>query len=97
MLETDLLFLTNDFLMVLFFLVPGIEIKRELLVDELKDPARSIPVVAAALGGMLAPAVIYAGFISGLPSSHGWAFLSQPIPRLHWVSFYYWRGVLQVR
>ena len=71
-LETDLRFLINDFLMVLFFLVLGLEIKRELLVGELRDPRRSITVLSAALGGMLAPAVVYGLLNAGLPSSHGW-------------------------
>lgn len=62
----------NDGLMVLFFFVIGLEIKRELLVGELKDMRRAVPVVAAALGGMLAPALIYAAFNAGGAGAHGW-------------------------
>lgn len=62
----------NDGLMSLFFFVLGLEIKREILVGELKDPQRSLPVVAAALGGMLAPAAIYYVFNAGSASVHGW-------------------------
>lgn len=62
----------NDGLMVLFFFVLGLEIKRELLVGELKDKRRAWPVVTAALGGMLVPAFIYYLFNAGSPSIHGW-------------------------
>jgi Na+:H+ antiporter, NhaA family len=62
----------NDGLMSLFFFVLGLEIKREILVGELRDPRQSIPVIAAAVGGMIAPAIIYylVNVSSGEP--HGW-------------------------
>lgn len=62
----------NDGLMSLFFFVLGLEIKREILVGELKDPQQSLPVIAAALGGMLAPAAIYYVFNADSASVHGW-------------------------
>lgn len=62
----------NDGLMVLFFFVLGLEIKREILVGELSNRQQSFPVIAAALGGMLVPAMIYFAFNAGLPSAHGW-------------------------
>ncbi|MEJ2531003.1 MAG: Na+/H+ antiporter NhaA [Halioglobus sp.] len=71
-LKTDLRFLINDCLMVLFFLFLGMEIKRELLVGELRDPRISVTVLAAALGGMLAPAAIYGIFNAGVSTSRGW-------------------------
>jgi NhaA family Na+:H+ antiporter len=62
----------NEGLMSLFFFVLGLEIKRELLVGELKGARRSLPMIAAALGGMLVPALIYAAFTAGTPLIHGW-------------------------
>ncbi|MGD8843379.1 MAG: Na+/H+ antiporter NhaA, partial [Gammaproteobacteria bacterium] len=62
----------NDGLMALFFFVLGLEIKREILVGELKQPRQSLPVVAAALGGMLAPSTIFLVLNADTASIHGW-------------------------
>jgi NhaA family Na+:H+ antiporter len=62
----------NEGLMSLFFFLIGLEIKRELLVGELRDPRRSLPVIAAALGGMLVPAAIFTAFNAGTAHAHGW-------------------------
>jgi len=62
----------NDGLMSLFFFVLGLEIKREILVGELKDPQQSLPVIAAALGGMLLPAAIFFAFNANSTMAHGW-------------------------
>ena len=63
----------NDALMTVFFLLVGVEIKREAVHGELRDPrAVALPVIAA-LGGMLVPALIYAGLNAGGPGSGGWA------------------------
>jgi len=62
----------NDGLMSAFFFVLGLEIKREILVGELKNPRTSLPVIAAALGGMLTPAAIYYLFNTGTDFIHGW-------------------------
>ena len=63
----------NDALMTVFFLLVGVEIKREVVHGELRDPrAVALPVVAA-LGGMLVPAAIYAGLNAGGDGSNGWA------------------------
>lgn len=62
----------NDGLMVLFFFVVGMEIKRELVSGELSSPRKAILPVAAALGGMLGPALIYTLFNAGKESAHGW-------------------------
>jgi NhaA family Na+:H+ antiporter len=62
----------NDGLMSLFFLVVGLEIKRELLTGELRDPrAAAVPVVAA-LGGMVVPALIYVALNASGDGSGGW-------------------------
>jgi NhaA family Na+:H+ antiporter len=65
-------FFVNDLLMTIFFFVVGLEIKRELIAGELRDPRKAALPVAAALGGMLVPAAIYAILLSGEPGVHGW-------------------------
>lgn len=62
----------NDGLMSLFFFILGLEIKREILVGELRDPQQSLPVIAAALGGMLIPAAIFFAFNVNSTMVHGW-------------------------
>lgn len=62
----------NEGLMALFFFVLGLEIKRELLAGELKDPRQSLPVIFAAIGGMVLPAAIFVAFTWGTPAVHGW-------------------------
>jgi len=61
----------NDGLMALFFFVVGLEIKRELVSGELKDPRAAALPAMAALGGMVLPAAIYIAFNIG-GASHGW-------------------------
>lgn len=62
----------NDGLMAIFFLVVGLEIKRELLVGELSDRQKSALPIAAAIGGMVVPAAIYAVLNIGSPNLRGW-------------------------
>lgn len=65
----------NDGLMVIFFLLVGLEIKRELMVGELSSVRKAALPVAAALGGMLIPAGIYALInipYAGHGGTHGW-------------------------
>ena len=64
----------NDGLMAIFFFVVGLEIKRELVVGELRDPKAAALPVMAALGGMVIPAAIYVLFTSGLGGEalRGW-------------------------
>jgi NhaA family Na+:H+ antiporter len=63
----------NDGLMVIFFFVIGLEIKRELIVGELSDPKKVALPVAAALGGVVAPVLIYLSLQYGEAGQHGWA------------------------
>jgi NhaA family Na+:H+ antiporter len=71
-LEMDLRAWVNDAAMALFFFVAGMEIKREMVSGELKDPkAAALPIIGAA-GGMLVPALIYLGFNHGGPGGGGW-------------------------
>jgi Na+:H+ antiporter, NhaA family len=70
--EEDLAHVVNDLFMALFFFVVGMEIKRELVIGELRDRrAVALPAMAA-LGGMVVPAVIYAAFNAGGDGSAGW-------------------------
>jgi NhaA family Na+:H+ antiporter len=62
----------NDALMAIFFFVVGLEIKRELVAGELRDPrAAALPAIAA-LGGMLVPAAIYLALNAGGDGGSGW-------------------------
>lgn len=62
----------NDGLMAIFFLMVGLEIKRELISGELASFKAAITPVMAAVGGMLIPAVIFAAFNHHKPTSSGW-------------------------
>lgn len=62
----------NDGLMVLFFFIVGLEIKRELLMGELASVRHAALPFAAALGGMIAPALIYTALNHGHPEARGW-------------------------
>jgi NhaA family Na+:H+ antiporter len=62
----------NDGLMAVFFFLVGLEIKREFLVGELASLKRAALPIAAALGGMVVPALIYAALNAGRPGEAGW-------------------------
>ncbi|WP_105189621.1 Na+/H+ antiporter NhaA [Pseudoalteromonas sp. T1lg48] len=62
----------NDGLMTLFFFLVALELKRELVLGELSKPRMAALSIAAALGGMFVPAVIYLALQSGQPGQHGW-------------------------
>ena len=72
----------NDGLMVIFFFIVGLEIKRELLCGHLSSFRRAILPVLAAMGGMLMPALIYLAFNAGTPASTGWGL--RPISLSRW-------------
>jgi NhaA family Na+:H+ antiporter len=62
----------NDGLMAIFFFVVGLEIKREFLAGELASLRKAALPMAAALGGMAVPALIYYLFNPHPPEAHGW-------------------------
>src|SRR5215208_3385531 len=71
-IEKDLTYWINDGLMAVFFLVVGLEIKREILVGELSSPRRAALPLAAAVGGAVLPAVIYVAINFGTEGVSGW-------------------------
>jgi Na+:H+ antiporter, NhaA family len=62
----------NDGLLTIFFLVVGLEIKREFTVGHLAGRRSAALPIAAAIGGMIVPAVLYSSVIPQGPWSHGW-------------------------
>jgi len=62
----------NDGLMAYFFLLVGLELKREILVGELADTKKAILPIMAAIGGMVIPASFYAFFNIAGPGAPGW-------------------------
>jgi Na+/H+ antiporter NhaA len=62
----------NNGLMTFFFLVVGLEARREFDLGELRDRRRLVLPTAAALGGMLVPVAIFLAFNAGRSSAHGW-------------------------
>src|SRR3984893_6059306 len=73
-IEKPLLLWVNDGLMAIFFLLVGLEIKREVLAGQLSDRSGAILPAAAAIGGMIVPALIYLGVTWHAPgAASGWA------------------------
>ncbi|WP_455204064.1 Na+/H+ antiporter NhaA [Kaarinaea lacus] len=62
----------NDGLMVVFFFVVGLEIKREILVGELADAKHAVLPIVAAVGGMVVPALFYTAVNAGTDGVGGW-------------------------
>lgn len=71
-LSESLLHWISDGLMVIFFFVVGLEIKREVLVGELSELRQAMLPLVGAIGGVLVPAAIYFAFNAGTPTSSGW-------------------------
>jgi Na+:H+ antiporter, NhaA family len=73
-LEETVLHLINDGLMAIFFFVVGLEIKRQLVLGDLRDPRAAALPVLAALGGMILPATIYLllNMDAGADALRGW-------------------------
>lgn len=70
--ERNLAWVVNDVLMVVFFFVAGLEIRREIHTGALATPSRAALPLAAAIGGMVVPAGLYL-VLAGQPSTrHGW-------------------------
>lgn len=63
----------NDFLMAIFFLLVGIELKYEMTVGELRRPRQALLPMLAAVGGVVVPATIYMLLNRGSGSAQGWA------------------------
>lgn len=63
-----------DGLLAIFFFLVGLELKREFVAGDLRNPSRAVVPVVAAIGGVVVPAVIYIGIVWNDPAAHvGWA------------------------
>ena len=71
-LEYSISLWINDGLMAIFFLLVGLEIKREIIEGELSSPKKATMPIMAAIGGMLFPAAIYSFFNIGTSTANGW-------------------------
>lgn len=71
-LNYSILLWINDGLMAIFFLLVGLEIKRELVEGELSSPKKAMLPILAAIGGALLPAAIYTVINLGEVTQHGW-------------------------
>lgn len=70
--DESLRHVVNDGLMALFFFVIGLEVKREVVVGELRDRRAALLPLFAAIGGMLVPASLFLAFTAGSEASSGW-------------------------
>jgi Na+:H+ antiporter, NhaA family len=70
--ERSLEWIVNDILMAVFFFVVGLEIRREVHHGELSELRRAALPAAAALGGMVVPALLYLALAGGPGTHHGW-------------------------
>jgi Na+:H+ antiporter, NhaA family len=75
-LAKDLRHWVNDGLMTLYFLVMGLELTRELKLYERRHWSAAIVPATAALGGMVAPGLVYLAFNAAGPAARGWAIVT---------------------
>ena len=68
----DVRFWINEGLMTFFFLLAGLEIKRELTIGELRQRGAATIAVVSAVAGMVVPALLYMAITRGTPASDGW-------------------------
>lgn len=71
-ISEDLRHWVNDGLMTVFFFVVGLEIKRELVSGELRDPGAALLPVLAAVGGVVLPALLFLAVTAGSAAAAGW-------------------------
>lgn len=62
----------NDGLMAIFFLLVGLEIKREIVEGELSSTKKAMLPIISALGGAIIPAAVFLAFNNGVDTAHGW-------------------------
>ena len=74
----------NSGLMTLFFLVVGLETRRELDLGDLRERRRFVLPIITGLLGMAFPVAIYLAFNAGRPGAHGWVWPCPPTPRWRW-------------
>ncbi|MEI6525405.1 MAG: Na+/H+ antiporter NhaA [Planctomycetota bacterium] len=65
--------IVNDILMTIFFFVVGLEVKREAVAGELRDPRKALLPIVGAIGGVVTPALIYLALQYGQDGQRGWA------------------------
>lgn len=63
----------SDGLLAVFFFLVGLELKREFVAGDLRTPAKAVVPAAAAVGGVVIPALLYLAVNAGEPTVHGWA------------------------
>jgi len=71
-LNYSVLMWINDGLMAIFFLLVGLEIKREIVEGELSSPKKASLPILCAIGGAIVPAIIYLSLNSGTETASGW-------------------------
>lgn len=71
-LNYSILMWINDGLMAIFFLMVGLEIKREIVEGELSSPKKASLPILSAIGGAAVPALVYLAFNGGTETAHGW-------------------------